>query len=82
MVKSMAARTLEEMAAKGYAKATAKAEYISTAWEKAKERMIKHYKALPFGPTRKTNYERAIRAAKHRQDWDKWRDNWIEKMKE
>jgi len=75
------AYTLEDMAEKGYRKAKAKEGYISRAWEDAKDYMISGYKATPFGPTRKANYEAAVRAAKHRQDWDKWKENWIRKMK-
>ncbi|MEM2233728.1 MAG: hypothetical protein QXP81_09355 [Nitrososphaerota archaeon] len=74
--------TLEEMAAKGYNKATAKSANISRAWEAAKSRMIEGYRATPFGPTRKANYEAAVRAATHRQDWEKWRRNWTAKMSE
>lgn len=76
------AYTIEDMATKGYTKATAKAPRISDSWEKAKDRMIAGYKATPFGSTRKANYEAAIRVAKHRQDWDKWKRNWTAKMKE
>lgn len=74
--------TLEEMAEKGYRKAKAKEVNISRAWEAAKERMVAGYRDLPFGPTRKANYEAAVRAAKHAQDWDKWRKKWVEKMSE
>jgi len=77
----MAARTLEDMASKGYTKATAKDDYIKSAWEKAKERCISNYAKLPFGPTRKANHAKAVRAATHRTDWEKWKTNWIEKMK-
>jgi hypothetical protein len=78
----MAARTLEEMASKGYTKAKAKDENIKRSWEAAKERCITNYGKLPFGPTRKANHAAAVRAAKHRTDWDKWRVNWIAKMSE
>jgi len=76
------ARTLEEMAAKGYSKATAKDANIRRSWESAKDRMISGYKELPFGPTRKANYESAVKVATHRTDWDKWKKNWTAKMKE
>jgi len=78
----MAARTLEEMAAKGYAKATRKVDQMKRSWEAAKPRMKDHYDKLPFGPTRKANYKAAIDAATIRFDWDKWKDNWIAKMRE
>jgi len=75
-------QTLEEMAEKGYRKATAKDANIKASWEAAKERCISNYAALPFGPTRKSNHASAVRAATHRTDWDKWRRNWIAKMRE
>jgi len=78
----MAARTLDEMAEKGYRKATAKDDLIKKAWEAAKERCISNYAKLPFGPTRKAAHARAVRAAKHRTDWDKWKTNWKAKMAE
>ncbi|MEM1557425.1 MAG: hypothetical protein QXI11_00875 [Thermoproteota archaeon] len=74
--------TLDEMADKGYRKAKAKEPRISTSWEAAKERMKRGYDATPFGPTRKANYRAAIDAARHRQDWDKWKENWTSKMRE
>jgi hypothetical protein len=70
--------TLEEMASKGYTKAKAKEARISASWDASKDRMIEGYRGTPFGPTRKANYEAAVRAAKHRQDWDKWRKKEVE----
>jgi len=78
----MAARTLEEMATKGYTKATAKDEAIKRSWAAAKERCISNYAKMPFGPTRKANHAAAVRAATHRTDWDKWKTNWMAKMAE
>jgi len=74
--------TLEEMAEKGYRKATAKDAAIKKSWEAAKERCISNYAKLPFGPTRKANHAAAVRAATHRTNWEKWRTNWTAKMKE
>jgi len=74
--------TLDEMADKGYRKATAKDANIRKSWEAAKERCIRNYGKLPFGPTRKANHAAAVRAAKHRTDWDKWKENWKAKMAE
>jgi hypothetical protein len=62
----MAARTLDDMAAKGYTKATAKDASIKASWAAAKERCISNYGKLPFGPTRKANHAAAVRAASHR----------------
>jgi hypothetical protein len=75
-------KTLEEMVAKGYTKATTKDANIRKSWEAAKERCISNYQALPFGPTRKANHAAAVRAATHRTDWDKWKVNYSAKMKE
>jgi hypothetical protein len=75
-------RTLEEMVSKGYTKATAKAPRISASWEAAKGRMKDGYGKMPFGPTRKANYNAAVDVAKHYQDWDKWRTNYAAKMRE
>jgi hypothetical protein len=65
--------SLEEMAAKGYTKATAKDASIKASWAAAKERCISNYGKMPFGPTRKSNHAAAVRAASHRTDWDKWK---------
>jgi hypothetical protein len=62
--------SLEEMADKGYRKATAKDENIKRSWAAAKERCITNYAKLPFGPTRKANHAAAVRAATHRTNWD------------
>jgi len=74
--------TLEELAEKGYRKATAKDANIKAAWEAAKERCIANYAKLPFGPTRKANHAAAVRAGVHRTNWEKWKENWITKMRE
>jgi len=72
----MAARTLDDMAEKGYRKAKAKDDIIKERWSKAKERCIENYGKLPFGESRKRAHAAAVRAATHRTDWEKWRDNW------
>jgi len=58
--------TLEEMASKGYTKATAKDAIIRKSWEAAKERCIANYGKMPFGPTRKAAHAAAVRKATHR----------------
>jgi len=75
-------RTLEEMASKGYTKATAKDGNIKASWAAAKARCVSNYAAMPFGATRKANHAAAVNAATHRTDWDKWRTNWVAKMRE
>jgi hypothetical protein len=76
------ARTLDQMASKGYTKLVNKAAQISASWNAAKARMTAGYDATPFGPTRKANYRAAIQAASHRTDPEKWRRNWTAKMAE
>jgi len=75
-------KTIEEMASKGYDKATVKDGNIRKSWDAAKERCINRYAELPFGPTRKANHAAAVRAASFRTDWAKWRENWAAKMRE
>lgn len=75
-------RTLDEMASKGYTKATAKDENIKRSWDAAKTRCIDNYAKMPFGTIRKANHASAVRAASHRTDWDKWKTNWKAKMAE
>jgi len=74
--------SIEEMASKGYTKATAKDASIRSSWAAAKTRMIAGYDATPFGPTRKSNYKSVVSAATHRTDWDKWKSHWSAKMRE
>lgn len=75
-------QSLETMASKGYEKLTRKADVMKTAWNAAKTRMKSHYEALPFGPTRTSNYKSEIDAAEIRFDPEKWRENWLAKMRE
>jgi len=76
-------RTLEEMAAQGEKNLRDKLDQMKSSWEAAKSRMISHYEALPFGPTRKKNYRNRITAATWRApDPTKWRENWTAKMSE
>jgi len=79
---AMAPRTLEEMARVGYDKLVRKAAQITASWTAAKNRMISGYEALPFGPTRKSNFRAGIEGATHRIDPEKWRRNWVAKMSE
>lgn len=75
-------RSLEDMAARGYAKMTAKASQMKTSWEGAKSRMKSHYSAQPFGPTRIANFSAGIDRGVYRVDAEKWKTNWIAKMSE
>lgn len=82
----MAARTLDEMAAKGKDKLTRKADQMERSYYAAKDRMVSNYERLPFGPTRKANYrsgiDAAVSARRYRTDPDKWETNWKAKMSE
>jgi len=75
-------RTLEEMASVGARKLRDKAASISASWTAAKPRMKTGYATMPFGATRKANYDRGIDAATHRTDPEKWARNWPAKMRE
>ena len=59
-----------------------KAASMSASWAAAKARMKTGYGAMPFGPTRKSNYSSGVDAASHRVDTDKWARNWAAKMRE
>jgi len=75
------AKTLEEMASQGYEKLSRKEPLMKRNWEAMKDTMIKHYRDQPFGPTRKANYEEAIRKATIRFDKEKWKEKWLDAMR-
>lgn len=75
-------RTMEEMVSVGQGKLERKAPSMSASWNAAKPRMKTAYGATPFGPTRKSNYNREVDAATHRSDPAKWATNWAAKMRE
>ena len=76
----MAARTLEEMVEKGYKKMRRKLEIMKKNWEAAKDRMIKHYKELPFPSWAKELYEEGVREATISFNPEKWKENFKAKM--
>jgi len=77
------ARSLDEMASIGSGKLTRKAASMAASWGAAKGRMKTHYGTMPFGPTRKSNYNSGIDAASYRApDPAKWAENWKSKMAE
>lgn len=74
---------IPEMAAKGAAKLTRKAEQMVTSWNAAKPRMIVGFRGVGFGPTRCANYEAGITAAVYKApDPAKWSAKWAAKMAE
>jgi len=76
-------RTLDEMASKGSTKLTTKATTMASSWAAAKTRMKAGYATMPFGPTRKGNYDKMVDAATYRApDPAKWSKNWKAKMGE
>ena len=77
------ARSLDEMASVGAAKLARKAASMAASWSAAKGRMKSHYAAMPFGATRKSNYNSGVDAATyHAPDSAKWAANWKAKMAE
>jgi len=76
-------RSLAEMASKGAAKLRAKTGSMAASYNAAKGRMKTGYGAMPFGPTRKSNYNAGIDAGTYRTpDVAKWERNWVAKMSE
>jgi len=76
-------RSLEEMASKGQTKLATKAASMASSWNAAKSRMTSHYAAMPFGPTRKSNYNAGVSAGTYRApDPTKWATNWKAKVSE
>ena len=74
----MAARTLEEMAAKGRAKLAAKATVMGEKYNAAKSQMKEEYGRLPFGPITKRSYAAGVDAGVYRApDPDKWSRGFI-----
>ena len=75
--------SMEEMASKGASKLGRKAGSMATSYNAAKSRMISHYAAVGFGPTRQGNYSAGVNAAVwHAPDPGKWSANWLAKMSE
>lgn len=76
-------RSLDEMASAGSAKLSRKAASMAASWAAAKGRMKSHYGNMPFGATRKSNYNSGVDAATYRApDAAKWAENWKAKMAE
>jgi len=75
-------RTLDQMVSVGQEKLTRKAPNMTSSWNAAKGRMKTGYGGMPFGPTRKSNYNSGVDAATHRSDPAKWATNWKAKMGE
>ena len=82
--------SLEDMGAKGKRKYEAKLGTMESSYSAAIPRAKAHYGTLPFGATRKSNYNAAMDsyAADNYKDAigpdsaNKWYDNWISKMRE
>ena len=75
--------SLETAANKGVGKLTRKQQQMINSWNAARSRMIDHYRAFGFGPTRVANYQAGIQSASYPgSNPTKWRENWIAKMKE
>ena len=75
--------TIDEMATKGAAKLTRKAESMARSYEGAKARAVTNFSAVGFGPTRTANYQSGIAADTYlAPDPTRWRRNWAAKMAE
>jgi hypothetical protein len=81
--------TLEDMAAKGRRKYSAKIPAMTKSYAAAESRAKDHYGKTPFGPTRKANYSAAwaympanYSAIVKPGLEAKWSDNWKAKMAE
>lgn len=85
----MAEVTLDDLAKKGKTKLSKKIPRMPDSYRKAKSRAITNYKKMPFGPTRKANYESAWEYMPDNYELkvkpgleDKWARNWKAKMAE
>ena len=71
------------MASSGAAKLRRKAGAMASSYNAAKGRMKTGYGEMPFGPTRKSNYNAGVDAGTYRApDAEKWSRNWSAKMGE
>ena len=74
---------LEDMAAKGAEKLERRVDQMQRSWRAARPRMIEGFREVGFGPTRVANFETGINEATYRApDPQKWRRNWLAKMRE
>lgn len=80
---------LSTLASKGEKKLKRKLETMKKSYANAKDRAIKHFEDVGFGPTRVSNYRSAwsdmptdYNANMTEEKITKWRENWIAKMKE
>jgi len=81
--------SLDAMATKGESKLNAKVGSMQTSYGASASRAQTNYDALPFGPTRKSNYRSAWSFAPSNYSAKvtagigaKWRRNWTAKMSE
>jgi len=81
--------SLEALASKGERKYGAKISAMKTSYKAAESRAKTAYGKLPFGPTRKGNYEKAWAFMPANYDAKvvpglerKWSENWVAKMRE
>lgn len=75
--------SIQEMAAKGERKLTAKAGTMASSYNAAKSRMKTAFAGVGFGPTRVSAYNTGVDAAVyHAPSPTKWSTNWQAKMRE
>lgn len=76
-------KSLDQMASQGSTKLSAKAASMTSSYNAAKGRMKTGYGEMPFGPTRKSNYNSMVDAGIYRApDPAKWSRNWTAKQRE
>jgi len=80
---------LEDLARKGVRKYKAKIPGMESSYAASESRAKKHYGEVGFGPTRTGNYDSAwefmpdnYREVMKPAKGDKWKENWLAKMRE
>ena len=75
--------SIDEMANKGAAKLTRKASTMAASYDASKARAKSNFANVGFGPNRTAAYGAGIDAAVYRApDPNKWKTNWLAKMRE
>ena len=75
--------SIDEMASKGAAKLARKASTMASSWEASKARAKSNFQNVGFGPNRTAAFSAGIDAATYRApDPNKWKTNWLAKMRE
>ncbi len=74
-------KSIQEMAAQGQAKLSAKASLMASNYEAMKGNAVANYDQTPFGPNTKNAYRTGMAAGRyHAPDPAKWARNWVAKV--